>query len=370
MYQKKDNSHKEWAKGKKPSMHRRAEWYDYKGRRIYMITISTHRRRQCLGTLICPEGWNSVMNFNKIDSAKDGLVSRGLTSANTAPFIRLSPLGKMVSYCWDEVIGEYPQLESICFQVMPDHIHGIIFVKDTLPLHLGNIIGKFKLISSKKVDSVFAEVEPRPTQPQPLGLEQAGNSSQNKYDNHLHFDRLWEDGFHDRILDSSMQLENMKNYICENPLRLAVKINSSDFFEQRQVEYAGLSFCAIGNLKLLYSEDKIHVKCSRSLTDNQIEEEKRKYLEFSGRGGVMVSPFISSGEKIVAKSIVDNGYPLILIVENGFDSFFKPNGKYFYACANGKILIIAPWEHHNEKRKITRKECLKLNLIAETICSC
>ena len=38
------------------------------------------------------------------------------------------------------------------------------------------------------------------------------------------------------------------------------------------------------------------------------------------------------------------------------------------ACARGQLLILAPWEHHNEKRTIKRGQCLQLNDMAKMIC--
>ena len=38
------------------------------------------------------------------------------------------------------------------------------------------------------------------------------------------------------------------------------------------------------------------------------------------------------------------------------------------ACAKGQLLILAPWEHHNEKTTIKRGQCLELNEMARAIC--
>jgi hypothetical protein len=38
------------------------------------------------------------------------------------------------------------------------------------------------------------------------------------------------------------------------------------------------------------------------------------------------------------------------------------------ACARGQLLILAPWEHHNEKITIKRGQCLELNEMARAIC--
>lgn len=38
------------------------------------------------------------------------------------------------------------------------------------------------------------------------------------------------------------------------------------------------------------------------------------------------------------------------------------------ACASGQLLILAPWEHHNEHLAIRRDQCMALNDMARMIC--
>ena len=49
--QQKDNSHKSWAQGKKPSMKRRCADNNYTERGLYLITIAIEGRKPLLGTL-------------------------------------------------------------------------------------------------------------------------------------------------------------------------------------------------------------------------------------------------------------------------------------------------------------------------------
>ena len=38
------------------------------------------------------------------------------------------------------------------------------------------------------------------------------------------------------------------------------------------------------------------------------------------------------------------------------------------ACARGQLLLLSPWEHHNERTTISRHQCLTLNDLARLIC--
>ena len=83
---------------------------------------------------------------------------------------------------------------------------------------------------------------------------------------------------------------------------------------------------------------------------------------------MLVSPAISPGEKQVMRAAFDAGLPTIVIMENGFTPLSKPRGEQFYACANGQLLMLSPWEHHNEKRKLTAQQFTEMNLMALEIC--
>ena len=92
-------------------------------------------------------------------------------------------------------------------------------------------------------------------------------------------------------------------------------------------------------------------------------------LSIAEDGAILVSPSISPAEKKVMRAAFDAGYPLIIILENGFSPLWKPGGKQFDACAEGRLLLVAPWPHHNEHKTITRNQCLQLNDLAREIAS-
>ena len=110
------------------------------------------------------------------------------------------------------------------------------------------------------------------------------------------------------------------------------------------------------------------MRVSRRLNDDEITREVYRYLEEARQGAVLVSPAISPGEKRVMQAAFDAGLPTIVIMENGFTPLSKPHGEQFYACGQGSLLMLSPWEHHNEKRKLTAAQCTEMNLMALEIC--
>ena len=180
---------------------------------------------------------------------------------------------------------------------------------------------------------------------------------------------LFARGYNDRLLLRSGQLETWLRYLDDNPRRLLMKREHPDLFRvQRNVEAAGITFSAIGNRFLLEHPYKLQVQCSRSLTEQEIDTKVIQCLAAAKQGAVLVSPSISPGEKAVMRAAFDAGFPLIYLQENGFTDLAKPSGTRMEACARGQLLILAPWEHHNEKTTIKRDQCLTLNEIARRIC--
>lgn len=128
-------------------------------------------------------------------------------------------------------------------------------------------------------------------------------------------------------------------------------------------------YSGIGNRDLLTAPKRLAVRISRRFNDSQISAETSRYLEAAKQGAVLVSPAISPGEKKVMRAAFDAGLATIVIMENGFTPLSKPYSEQFDACAQGRLLMLAPWEHHNEKKKITAEQYQQINLMAMEICS-
>ena len=275
--------------------------------------------------------------------------------------MELSPLGRAVSEAWEAISSHYPQVAVIAQQVMPDHFHGILFFREQADgLHLGHVVRGFKTACNRAYRALFPSLLPpssfAATLSQPTSKAAGGGL-------------LWARGYNDRILHNYGTLDKWKAYLRDNPRRLQVKREHPEFFRvQRNLQFAGLTFSAIGNHFLLKPPWKFQVQCSRRLTDEEIERRKQDALAVGAQGAVFVSPSISKGEKVIMHAVFEAGYPIVYLQENGFAELAKPGGQRFDACARGQMLILAPWEHHNERTLIQRGQCLQLNEMARLIC--
>ena len=176
-------------------------------------------------------------------------------------------------------------------------------------------------------------------------------------------------GYNDLILRSYDELAIWVNYLRDNPRRLLMKrARPKWLLPTFGLHIGSYQFSAIGNLDLLSAPWRLAVRMSRRMTDAEIKKAVVYYLEAARRGAVLVSPAISPGEKQVMRAAFNEGLPTIVIMENGFTPFSKPHGEQFYACGKGVLLMLSPFEHHNEKRKVTAEQCKQMNLMALDIC--
>ena len=444
------------AGAKKESMKRRDDRHDYTERRMYMITLEVEERQPVLGRLIGDA-------YARMDS-------------DSRPHVELSAIGKMVEAEWYGIPRYYPQIKVEALQIMPDHLHGILFVMRQLPVHLGKVISGFKAGCRKRLREMAQEAaeretaereaivaaKPQPTEkiaPPTYGLSNEANGLGTAAGANGHrptteangqgaaaganrhrptteangqgaaaganghrptteangqgaaaganrhrptteangqgatglfspqamaspsqrpaspsrcphpSPRLFAPGYNDLILRSSKELSAWVNYLWDNPRRLLLKRANPEwlrpFFGLRIGQH---SYSGIGNRALLTAPHRLAVRVSRHYTSKEIDTLVCEYLRAATMGAVLVSPAISPGEKRVMRAAFDAGYSTIVLMENGFTPLSKPHGEQFYACANGRLLMLSPFDYHNEKREITSEQCYRLNLMTMEIC--
>ena len=91
------------------------------------------------------------------------------------------------------------------------------------------------------------------------------------------------------------------------------------------------------------------VEISREANVEQIEERLQSVLAAAHNGAVTYTAAISKGEQKIARMVREKGFPLVVLLNEGFpkegsphERFFKPGGVYFEACSKGKILMMEP----------------------------
>ena len=138
--------------------HLRLAGFDYSLPGAYFVTICTHRRRCVLGKI-----------------------------ANST--VRLNALGRLADGCWTAIPNHFPEVQLDEFVVMPNHIHGILWLREqraeSYPRQgppLPTIIGSFKAAAAR----------------------QAGVT-------------LWQRNYFEHVIRSEKTLNRIRQYIADNP---------------------------------------------------------------------------------------------------------------------------------------------------------
>lgn len=152
--------------------------YDYSQAGAYFVTLCT-QKRECL--------------FGEIIEGK----------------MQLNNAGNMVQTIWNEIPIYYSGIDIDEFIIMPNHIHGIIVIVGVGPraypdleqpqgvaptLSLSDIMHRFKTLSTKRyIDGVH------------------------QYSWPLFAGKLWQRNYWERIVRNELELNNMREYIYNNP---------------------------------------------------------------------------------------------------------------------------------------------------------
>ena len=346
--------------------HRRALFHDYSRPGVYMITLVTEGRQRVFG---CIEGH-----------------ARGMRGTDAYPHLKPSVLGARILQEEVAKISKCYRMVEVCkVALMPDHIHLLVEVKDRLPKgkHLGSIVRGFKTGCTRAWWKLQDEEEGRPggeatgavgkpggEAPGTAGVvgktvPEASPSGWRPV--------LFEKGYHDRIIIRDGMLENIIRYMDENPFRARLREECPKLMERRlHLWIHDREYAAFGNLFLLKNPDKLQVFFHRKNAQGmpthltpEYAQEKARLVQRAEEGAVLVTPGISKGEKGVVTAALAEHLSLILLQKEPITEFWKPSQERFYACATGRLLILAPWEIAGDSDYIRFHS---LNDLARDIC--
>ena len=354
----------------KHNMHRRKTGHDYSRPGAYLITVETTDRQRLFGTL----------QGDSPNTAQIAPTTLGETVI--AEFRAIERKVQESAGC---------QVQVLQYQLMPDHFHGILYIREQLPQgwHLGKIIGAWKGACSRAYweaspssasSSVSSPLSSPPSSSASVGVSSqlsspppssasVGVSTQER-------SPLFSAGYNDRPLTAPGQLQGWISYLRDNPRRLWLKHHYPDRLRKVYNFTIGDSqtrYTAVGNTFLLKYPERQQVRCHRNLTEEQIHNEVNHYLHIARTGVVLVSPFISPAEKAVFEACYKEQLPMVRLVKRALDGkFVYPQGRDFDACAQGFLVVLAPFATGSENAadlRISRTQCLTLNDCAAELAS-
>ena len=416
----------EWRSEIKHRKTRRLRDWDYCQRAIYEITVVlADRSRPWLGELKTLRENAQPQDLKGNVQPQDRLEAELPQSGSGAKLAwnRLGAnSGRGENYGWGveptadglavveallEMPRHYPQVSIIEWQLMPEHFHFIVFVREPLPKPLGALVRGFKAGAAKRWRELRENAQPQ---------DRRENAQQEKSpENGRPLDRgegnvvarsratcpEWAKGFNDAILFREGQLEQMITYLRKNPLRLATKRAKPSLFKvSREIEVSlgveGVGhFSALGNHFLL-DRPLAQVQVSRrffgykrvakpggglkiakdvkgeplvEFSTPEFEERRDELIEAAKHGAVLLSPCVSDGERQIAREALAAGLPLVTMANKGFSKLQKPSGRYFDACAEGRLLMLAPaaWPYVPGEKPMTRFDATAMNRLCQWI---
>lgn len=256
----------------------------------------------------------------------------------------LTEVGRLVQKELLGIHSYYEQVKIGHYQIMPDHLHALIHVVRALPqgVTLQGVIRGFKI----GVDRTCREL--------------SGAASY----------QVFEKGMHDSLVFERSHLDREVAYIRDNVRRYRMRKANAKLFSAPQVVMTlsdGVKLWGIGNVFLLGHPRRVQVQFSRSTTEEQwklFQEDLAWYLE---QDYVFVSPFLSPHEKRVLQEVTDRGGRAIRLTHTFFSERYKPMGKQFDLCCEGRLLEVSVAGEFDRYASLDRAACLRLNEVAAVI---
>jgi len=328
-------------------------WQDYRARGIYHITIVTHGRKRVFGEL------NNDMK---------------------SPAVELTKLGQYVETAWLETFTRQNErgrrIRSLGYQVMPDHFHGVMQVEQQMDTPLGTIIRDFKAVCTKQYWRLYPPrladgrdniaggrdniTDGRESMADGIDRELLAKSSRKQREEYYAehgIEPLFDDNYDDTICYRKGQLENIIQYVQDNPRRAIMRAQFPDLFQRRQhILVDGQDYAAYGNLFLLKRPWKEQVFChrwqvkdgqrdynTRYETTDEFEKQREAWIQAAMDGAVLVTPGISRGEQQLVKDCIEQALPLIQLQKEPIPNGWNPEKRRHQLCEMGQLLILAPW---------------------------
>jgi len=185
----------------------RLKGYDYTQPGAYYVTLCTEARQCLFGDVVKGE-------------------------------MRLNSLGHIAFTCWQAIPEHFPHVELDAFVVMPNHLHGILVISDTLvgathasPLHHPNVLSLRKPCgpTPKSVGAIVGSYKSAVSK----GINAICNTEGNS---------IWQRNYYEHISRDEESLHNIRQYIVENPWRWANDPENPQHYPENQELLLDLPF--------------------------------------------------------------------------------------------------------------------------------
>jgi len=286
-----------------------------------MTNEKEHTPRNETFTWLEPGAWRKpcIVHVTMVANSRQALFGK-LTHDGSEAVIEKTPIGWALINQQRRLLELCPEIKILADKVMPDHHHMVLQVQRTMPRSIREVVRGY-------MQGCKAEARK-------LGF----------------IDNLYDAPPFYRVLTHKGQLHAMIEYVKANAERAWQRRKNPDLFKMhRKTEVCDLQFTSMGNHFLLDWPERQLVEMSREASVGQIEERLQQVLAAAHNGAATYTAAISKGEQQIARTVREQGFPLVVLLNDGFpaegsphERFYKPGGVYFEACSKGKLLLMEP----------------------------
>ena len=162
----------------------RLKGWDYRNPGYYFVTIVTKRRNHYFGRVAGDD-------------------------------VRLSAVGEIAAQCWAENPQHHAGIELDEWIIMPNHVHGIIVLVETVQCTVSTVAKNQMAAISPTTGSLSVAVR-------------SFKSAVTKFAHNAGHEFAWQERFWDHIIRNEAELNRIRNYIRANPSKWENDQNNDD----------------------------------------------------------------------------------------------------------------------------------------------
>ncbi len=287
----------------------------WKGVGIYHVTLTVPSREPLLGNLVIPENDPSLA------------------------CVKATHLGFALLGCLKTIPTFHPEIQVLQYCLMPDHLHTIWYVRETMSTSIRYVAQGFGR-AAKKLGRAYSctRLSGGTTNERYIAYDEASllssivsaGSREDPLRKLLGGDvygklpSIFTERPFVRPLSRRGQLQTMIRYVQMNPQRLATKHLMPEYFRvQEGIEISGRMYCGVGNAHLLQRAKYMPVHVRWTMVEEAEHGDNKRLRDYMNgcvlaarQGSVMVSPFISKQEQAVMEVLLKEDLPFIYIADN------------------------------------------------------
>ena len=201
-------------KGKYRIPSNRLQGFDYGSNAAYFVTICTHDKVNYLGEIHELQSNVESQNLSLSHQCPETQSIASLHGERSPQsLVHLSEIGKIAHQYWLDIPQHFPFVILDEFIIMPNHIHGILIFNKTKPVEPQDFAAHNMALQEQQKANKFGP------QSRNLGSVLRGyKAAVKKYATVHDLDMYWQERYHNRVIRSAKEHQNIAQYIYNNPL--------------------------------------------------------------------------------------------------------------------------------------------------------